>query len=1286
MSQDKTSNFSDPINYVPSTSDVAVHEKEERRSELLSSLAKVAIGGGAIYSVSKYVSENDKAQELVRKLFNLKAINSQYRMPGGDWNSAKINKKVSLGEVALNAARYIEDISPFKILRTFHTSSMLSPIVTGSNINIHVKKELIDLDRGLYASMLEKHGAGFDKARIPSILDNGMILDNGSLFEAVQEGDKFTKGGKLVEHARLVNLKADIPGEGGSYFNRVYEKYRNVMGIENNTGFYKTGFSDLEAVGIISGRTKTEMYGSWTRAYGRLSLEPGYKIFDNPAEFLSEFVDKTGVKENKAWQSVKKNFNLNFFGGDYTKSTTEMMMKGGKSIIAKPLLAAAGFYALDRFSKNFAPEESAYSKGIISGISTTAVNARVNFASVWSDNFQELKKNQEYVAPGSTDVSTLIGFPLAGAMLGGTLAYGGRVKSAMLASTAQEYSDTLVKSNAKTLFSTLEKIGVRLETTNVKKWALGGAILGALPILPYLPGALVGRSSEELIAEYSGEKEVAVKANRWWSSGSYEFGGTKTKYYRPNWYASMMSNAEDVSLYGSEETKDDLNPLLNPFDYLRNPYRVEQLNSEDRPYPVWGMDVSFGSFFGKLFEKTVGALIKPDLINPELAKYSSDTLGSVQLSNSGSNAELKITSPNGNLEYKRGIFSGSKQLEIGSNKSETDPNGSISLLNKVSTKEKDLIDSGLMSAPESASYDPTKEAVSSIYKAGTEFAGLKGWIVSLTGDSIGLDLEDQGLQLARSGEQTNLARDIKDMNLGGMMGLTESQRRFIPTSAGSLYDRANPIKNNMPSWMPSNPDEFFIDFSSGNPYTKVEKGELRLPGKGYASIHKELEGLNPEDYPDIYKYKILSDVALGSDQYYQLKNSMEKKFESSAMSEQEAKIFTETRDQLYDKSIQKTFHEYKDPSELEGVGLLGKLKAKVWEFASHNAEQPLESLTFFRPAGKYIHQRSSIEDYQASQLGGSDVAMWTNPYSHFIKPTFNKLVQEANNGFVPGEVEDRRNINEYFEALDYMKWNRLRRQAIANGDKDLANQYKNKASSNLFGASASRLSNDLEVTRAYMSFGDNDKPYFASFSNTTDEDDRQQILSMLPGKEAQIVSKIWSRKDILRSAEENGSSAEAAINVRINQEEKELASENSSQYDSYKKSSHDGSMSFAEYLSEQEATKIVSERTGVPSDDFIGWDPRIDMNDIKLKTLMLGKEDVREYGFWQSDEERMKRMIGINNEQQVINDISSIKQGMTDQKLQEELIKQRLYSQGMVPKRITANSSNSDNINLVLES
>ena len=40
-----------------------------------------------------------------------------------------------------------------------------------------------------------------------------------------------------------------------------------------------------------------------------------------------------------------------------------------------------------------------------------------------------------------------------------------------------------------------------------------------------------------------------------------------------------------------------------------------------------------------------------------------------------------------------------------------------------------------------------------------------------------------------------------------------------------------------------------------------------IPGAGYAALHPDVEGLDPEDYPDIHKMAILADVAPHSREY-----------------------------------------------------------------------------------------------------------------------------------------------------------------------------------------------------------------------------------------------------------------------------------------------------------------------------------------------------------------------------------------------------------------------------------
>jgi hypothetical protein len=42
-----------------------------------------------------------------------------------------------------------------------------------------------------------------------------------------------------------------------------------------------------------------------------------------------------------------------------------------------------------------------------------------------------------------------------------------------------------------------------------------------------------------------------------------------------------------------------------------------------------------------------------------------------------------------------------------------------------------------------------------------------------------------------------------------------------------------------------------------------------MPGAGYEALHPELKGVDPEDYPDIHKLRILADVAPYSREYNQ---------------------------------------------------------------------------------------------------------------------------------------------------------------------------------------------------------------------------------------------------------------------------------------------------------------------------------------------------------------------------------------------------------------------------------
>ena len=129
----------------------------------------------------------------------------------------------------------------------------------------------------------------------------------------------------------------------------------------------------------------------------------------------------------------------------------------------------------------------------------------------------------------------------------------------------------------------------------------------------------------------------------------------------------------------------------------------------------------------------------------------------------------------------------------------------------------------------------------------------------------------------------SLSRQYYERNLGagmfvspetenGLTGYSEPLRRFIQHEG--FTPQVNEIANAMPSWIPG--EDYYTNFKKGDPYTKVDEGYARLPGAGYAAIHPELEGVDPEDYPDITKLSILADVAPYSREYNRIRAIVEK--------------------------------------------------------------------------------------------------------------------------------------------------------------------------------------------------------------------------------------------------------------------------------------------------------------------------------------------------------------------------------------------------------------------------
>jgi hypothetical protein len=143
--------------------------------------------------------------------------------------------------------------------------------------------------------------------------------------------------------------------------------------------------------------------------------------------------------------------------------------------------------------------------------------------------------------------------------------------------------------------------------------------------------------------------------------------------------------------------------------------------------------------------------------------------------------------------------------------------------------------------------------------------------------------------LQNAGRMSSVSRRFWDASVGGLGGeLMEIGRRFIPHEDHGV-ERINPIKNTMPAWMPTR-------FQEGDPYQKLPKGEMRLPGAGYETLNK----LHPDQYGRYGAFdrmKILADIAPWSSEYKLWRSIASKTIEDPVLKKEMKNIRTRVSQQ-----------------------------------------------------------------------------------------------------------------------------------------------------------------------------------------------------------------------------------------------------------------------------------------------------------------------------------------------------------------------------------------------------
>lgn len=461
------------------------------------------------------------------------------------------------------------------------------------------------------------------------------------------------------------------------------------------------------------------------------------------------------------------------------------------------------------------------------------------------------------------------------------------------------------------------------------------------------------RSGEE-IREYYESGEDPIRKGRYWGIGSNTpWSGGKIMRYEPNWYRKLKSDYKFTdTMYGSEWeywNNHWMPTLTAPWapikHFLTDTNHWEEKHSETRPYPITGgiPELEMIPLIGPALNNTVGQVLKPRVEHPDLEKAHRKYLeemnqmmrekqeqltggGYIQfmpaggydvLSTSGSTAGSGIGVSGGGTHTGNG-YGISDGESIGQATGEArarllainmgireaggpalgaggSPVRSITSLQDLRDPNlvTDLQDVGEMHSL-SGSFRDTFYSI-------TEMAGIYGFSLKTF---TGWEESGRGMTLEPSSRMMSYQRAWWDLELGGLGGeMSEIGRRYLPRDPNKNY--YNPLPNQMPEWLPG--IDYFVDFQHGDPYVKVPKGEMRLPGEAYETLHE----LHPDafgKYGAFDRYKILADVAPYSKEYKFYKRVVSQMNQEGLLTEEMNEEYAEIRDQVSNKKDKYRFY------------------------------------------------------------------------------------------------------------------------------------------------------------------------------------------------------------------------------------------------------------------------------------------------------------------------------------------------------------------------------------------
>ena len=443
----------------------------------------------------------------------------------------------------------------------------------------------------------------------------------------------------------------------------------------------------------------------------------------------------------------------------------------------------------------------------------------------------------------------------------------------------------------------------------------------------------------------------------------------------------------------------------------------------------------------------------------------------------------------------------------------------------------------------------------------------------------------------------------------------------------------------MPDWMPGS--EYYTDFKHGDPYTKVEMGEARLPGAGYEVLHRLHSGI-PKVYDAVDRFLILSDIAPYSKQY------TEYRYLAMAMTRKDpywSEIFKRHIQQRRQTQEEYEFLDLNAPEDIPdfmkpmstayrhavagltgAVGTIAEPATALWWQKS-----PFAMAAF--PISKFFPYKTAEQTYKDYRLYGAEFTDWGSPIKDFIRPMANRDVDLFTSKFgvpyVPPAEKERREYEDYFDKLQYIKYKKLSQEARALEKYDLAKQFEDMSEKTLAG-----VNEYSHIMRVIGSIPKRERAFAGAFSNVTGSD-RETIRNMVSPQMARIYEAQWAMKDHSRGR--------------------------------------------ARYDPNAETTEFFKTHH-LPGQDWLGWHPDVDIRDVQLKVVKNEGMDIHNFDLWESQERAMARKPYVPT-------IDDIHKPSGDLEMLKKVIQAHMQDRGYSNTRlnITRTPASQDSTNLKIK-